>query len=68
MSQISTIDSLHDSNEFEASSNFAPQEDGGRLELDIDERIKFLGLQSDTFQAFLESSTENGKTEHDLQI
>ena len=68
LSQISTIDSLHDSNEFEAPSNFAPQEDGGRLELDKDERIKFLGLQSDTFQVFLESSTENGKTEHDLQI
>merc|ERR1712238_334190 len=66
LSQISTIDSLHDSNEFEAPSNFAPQEDGGRLELDIDERIKFLGLQSDTFQVFLESSTENGKTEHDI--
>ena len=46
--------------------NFAPQEDVGRLELDIDERIKFLGLQSDTFQVFLESSTENGKTEHDI--
>ena len=48
--------------------NFAPQEDVGRLELDIDERIKFLGLQSDTFQVFLESSTENGKTEHGVVI